>query len=67
MKKYTIRIERKETYIFDVNVVSHSIADAIRKVTEDYVSCEYSGERDLFYSPVDVDDGIYCTKEETCS
>ena len=66
MKKYTIRIERKETYIFDVEAISNSVAGAIQKVTEEYVDGKYSGERDLFYSPADVEDDVYCIKEETC-
>ena len=62
-KKYTIRIERKETFVFDVDVEANDAAEAVRNVEELYANGEFDNEKDLFYSPSDVEDNVYCTEE----
>lgn len=66
VKKYTIRIERKETFYRDVEVLAYNVADAMRGVAEQYADGDFSGDRDLYFSPADVEDEVYCMKEEAC-
>ena len=66
-KKYTIRIERTETFVFDVDVNANSKEEAIAHVEEQYANGEFSGERDLYYSPADVEDNLYCIQEKEVS
>ena len=63
-KKFTIRIERREFYNFDVEVEAESSADAIREVEERYASGEFDNEKELFFSPYDNEDHVYCAEEK---
>lgn len=63
-KKYTIHIERREVYGYDVEVEAESSADAISDVEKRYADGEFDGEKCLFYSPDAVEDRVYCTREE---
>ena len=63
-KKFTIRIERKEFYNFDVEVEADSAAEAVREVEDRYASGEFDNEKELFFSPYDNDDCVYCAEEK---
>ena len=58
-KKFTIRIERRETFVFDVDVEANGAVEAIRSVEKHYVNGEFNDEKELFYSPSDVEDYVY--------
>lgn len=66
-KKYTIRIERKELFNFDIEVEAEDSAEAVRNVEDRYAAGEFDNEKELFYSPCDIEDDVYCVDESEVS
>ena len=63
-KKFVIRIERREFYNFDVEVEAGSPAEAVRNVEDRFAAGEFDNEKELFCSPYDTEDRVYCAEEK---
>ena len=63
-KKYVIRIERREFYNYDVEVEAESSDEAVRNVEDRFAAGEFDFEKELFCSPYDTEDQVYCAEEK---